>query len=211
MAAWAASHTADTSRPSTSTAGTPNPRARSLRSPPVTLSDWVVMAQPSSLQTNNTGRFQTAARFIDSINMPWFMAPSPKKATATAPGVSIAPPAQNRPRLVLLRRRSRKRRPGALWKTGAYARPCPPHNPSGRPSSSRRIRTGSTPRMSKAAVPRWSRAMASPSRKLGNDAGDDGFFACSQVHLTRDQAIMPQLGDGFFEQAALQHERIERP
>ena len=44
------------------------------------------MAHPSSLQTNNTGRFQAEARFIDSINMPWFMAPSPKKATVLAPG-----------------------------------------------------------------------------------------------------------------------------
>src|SRR3989304_5863691 len=44
------------------------------------------MPQPSFLQTNNTGKFQADARFSDSINIPWFIAPSPKNATATAPG-----------------------------------------------------------------------------------------------------------------------------
>ena len=32
--------------------------------------DWVVIDQPSSLQTNSTGKFHTEARFIDSSSMP---------------------------------------------------------------------------------------------------------------------------------------------
>ncbi len=41
--------------------------------------------------------------------------------------------------------------------------PIPEHRPSGRPRNSRRSRTGSTPRINMGGVPRWSKAIASPS------------------------------------------------
>ena len=57
--------------------------SRRVSRPAVTAVDRVVMAMPLSLATNTTGRRQTAARFQDSSSIPWFTAPSPKKATAT--------------------------------------------------------------------------------------------------------------------------------
>jgi hypothetical protein len=52
--------------------------------------------------TKITGRFQTAARFRLSRNMPWFEAPSPTKLTATSPfrrnfAASAAPQASGAP------------------------------------------------------------------------------------------------------------------
>ena len=64
----------------------PKAAARPVRLPPVTDSLRVVMAHPLSLQTRIRGSRQAAARFKVSRSIPWFMAPSPKKATATEPG-----------------------------------------------------------------------------------------------------------------------------
>jgi len=112
-----------TSRPSASTGARPRPRARSTRLPPVTRPESVAMDQPSSLQTKSTGRRHAEARFMLSMSMPWFMAPSPKNATASVPGRSrcaaIANPTPAGPRLP----RCRRRLPGAPGRTGACARP----------------------------------------------------------------------------------------
>ncbi|MBA7689175.1 hypothetical protein ES703_97678 [subsurface metagenome] len=82
----AAFHTSSTSVPSTSRAGMPKLLARSTRFPPVTPWERVVTAHSLSLQTKSTGSFQATARLMLSTSIPWFMAPSPKKATARLPG-----------------------------------------------------------------------------------------------------------------------------
>src|ERR1019366_3120805 len=82
----AALRIASTSLPSTRETGIPNERARFVTEPAVTAFERVVIAKPLSLHTNRTGSLQTAARFSDSSNIPWLIAPSPKNATATPPG-----------------------------------------------------------------------------------------------------------------------------
>jgi hypothetical protein len=41
--------------------------------------------------------------------------------------------------------------------------------------------------------------------KLAHYPGDDRFFADPQVHLSRDVACLPKLGDSLLEEAAAQH------
>jgi hypothetical protein len=45
--------------------------------------------------------------------------------------------------------------------------------------------------------------------QLRNDACNDRLLCCSQVHLARNQAILPQLSDRFLKLAAFSHECIE--
>jgi hypothetical protein len=47
--------------------------------------------------------------------------------------------------------------------------------------------------------------------QVGNDSRDNGFFACSKVHLTGDQTVVPEFSNGFFEQATFKHKRVKRP
>ena len=136
------------------------------------------------------------------------MAPSPKKATATAPGrrycADSANPAAVGPDAPTIPEEADK----CSLENRCICPPFPPHSPSGRPSSSRRIRTGSTPRIIKGrgAAMIQSHGVAFP--EVGDDAGDDGFFARPEMHLARDQSVVPELGDGFLKQAAFQHQGV---
>ncbi len=80
----AASYTAATSLPSTSTPGRPYARAREATSGcRVALAKATSVAYRLFSHTNRTGSPHTVARLIPSWNEPLLTAPSPKKATAT--------------------------------------------------------------------------------------------------------------------------------
>ncbi len=120
----------------------------------MTHAEGVVMAKPLSRHTNSTGSSQTAARFSASISMPWFIAPSPKNATATLPGR----------RCWCARAKPQAAGPAAPTMPEEAARwsfeyrcmwpPMPPHRPSAAPMHSFTIAAMCTPRRSMPAVPR---------------------------------------------------------
>jgi hypothetical protein len=152
----------------------PSPRARSFKSPPVIFSEGVAIDHPSSLQTNKTGRFQAEAKFMDSINIPWFMDPSPKKATAMEPGrkwfAARANPAAVGPAAPTMPEETAK----YSLENRCMCPPIPPPSPSGQPSSSRIIKTGSKPRMSHRVA----------FAQLRNDAGNNRLFASAEMHFS---------------------------
>lgn len=88
VAAW----TASTSLPSTDTASSPNPRARSLSGPAYCLLAGVEIAHPLFWQKNTMGADVTAAQFSASLASPWLDAPSPKQVNTTLSVASYRTP-----------------------------------------------------------------------------------------------------------------------
>ncbi len=124
-----------------------------------------MIAQRLSLQTNSTGSRHACARLSDSSSMPWFIAPSPKNPTPTAPGRSrcaasakphaIGAPAPTIPEEAA--RCSAEKQVHVAAARAAQTVLAAEHL--------RSIASRSTPRATRGGVERWSTARPSPSRR----------------------------------------------
>ena len=175
----------------------------------MTSGEEVVMAMPLSLQTKITGSDQAEARLIDSISMPWFIAPSPKNATATLPGrrcwAANANPQAAGPEAPTMPDEAAR----CSGENRCMCPPMPRHKPSSRPMNSLMSNPRSTPRITSGAVPRCSSAMASPSVRWSTTPATIASSPLLRCISAEMQPSSQSRDNGFLEAPALVHLTVE--
>ena len=150
------------------------------------------MAQPLSLQTSRSGSCQAAARLRVSRSMPWFIAPSPKNATATDPGRSARPASANpapsgaeEPTI-----------PDAAARSAFDMRCMWPARPRSRPALQPEHLGQHRGQVDAEHRQDGSRAVVERHRVAGAQGGDDprgdGLLPGAEVHLAGDAPLAPE-------------------